>query len=129
MQELDATTNVKNYYNPNSAFITFNTQDAYNWFRLNKTKLFGKKSKETIFKRAPEPTNIIWENRFVSKQIPKRAILVTLCEGSQRGVRSTPHQTFTFKNTTTTFIDLHMFRHVFYLLVVLCNVFKTHTLN
>jgi|LakMenEpi03Aug12_release.lakeMendotaPanAssembly.Ray.scaffolds.fasta_scaffold6795154_1 hypothetical protein len=65
MLELDAI-NQRNDYFPNSAFITFNTEDAYNWFSHNKIKLFGKKSKASSFKRAPEPTNIIWENRFVT---------------------------------------------------------------
>ena len=41
-------------------------------------------------------------------------IRVTLCDGSQREVRSTPHQTFTFEHTTAVFIDLHMFLHFFY---------------
>ena len=43
-------------------------------------------------------------------------ILVALCEGSQRGARSTAHQTFTFENTTSAFIDLHMFSIFFYFL-------------
>ena len=38
-------------------------------------------------------------------------ILVTRCDGSRREVRSTPHQAFTFENTTAAFIELHMFRH------------------
>ena len=40
-------------------------------------------------------------------------ILVTLCDGSRREVRSTPHETFTFENITAVFIDLHMLRLVF----------------
>ena len=41
-------------------------------------------------------------------------ILVPRCDGSQRAVRSTPHQAFTFENITAVVIDLHMFRHCFY---------------
>ena len=45
--------------------------------------------------------------------------LVTRCDGSQRDVRSTPHQAIAFENTTTVFIDLHMFRHFSFIFVVL----------
>ena len=41
-------------------------------------------------------------------------ILVTPCDGSQREVRSTPHETCTFENITTVFIDLHMLRLFFF---------------
>ena len=41
-------------------------------------------------------------------------IPVTPCDGSQKEARRTPHDTFTFENITTVFIDLHMLLLFFY---------------
>lgn len=52
------------FMNPNSAFITFETEAAYNaMYKKGSIKLFGQK---TYLKEATEPTNIIWENMYLA---------------------------------------------------------------
>ena len=50
--------------NPNSAFITFETEDAYN--KMQKKGSFNLCDEKTKFREVTEPTNIIWENLYVS---------------------------------------------------------------
>lgn len=62
--------------NPTSAFITFESEAAYNAMAGQTLNLFAN---ETKFQEATEPTNIIWENRYVSNYSrTKRAIYFTV---------------------------------------------------
>jgi hypothetical protein len=51
--------------NPNSAFITFETEHAYN--KMQKLGDFDLCGEQTKFTDVTEPTNIIWENLYVSR--------------------------------------------------------------
>ena len=52
---------------PKCAFVSFESEEGYNYMAdLTEIEISGRKSK---MGEAPEPTNVIWENRDFDKQI------------------------------------------------------------
>jgi cell division protein FtsL len=57
---------------PNSAFVTFESESGYNYWR--KKKFLKLNDQTLVFKVATEPTNIVWENKYQSKNKWKKIL-------------------------------------------------------
>lgn len=72
--------NMEEYITPVCAFVSIESEEAYNHIvGSGKLNILGK---ESTIKEAPEPTNIIWENRDMSKMVrAARFIMVIIAVG------------------------------------------------
>ena len=70
-------TNFEKYMRPNTFYVTFKYEDTL--VKAVEMKSFELCNETLNLKRAKEPTNIIWENRDVSKTQRKINASVVIC--------------------------------------------------